>query len=225
MNKRRSLVVIFLLEVLLSTVCTVVSAAPARTVLTAATRVGWTLSAPDVQALDFVGVPQSWQKMNALTYGVLLQGLVRAADLPVGTLRLGGEMSFSWLFTSKVQDPSIPYSIGATLVSEDLNVDRELSLSFGGVAQLEVGKHLVFQGGLGAHIVMWFYDFSYQSSASVDSSSDSGTAVVPALMVAAGTNLRLSETMMMPLMIRVDLLLRYGVMVPVTVTAGVSFPL
>ena len=225
MKAGRSFTVLFLLGIMLVAVCRPGLAAPAGTILSAQTRVGWTLLPPDLQALEYGGVPGDWQQMNALNYGILLQGLFLPLETGVGMLRIGAEFGFSWLFTSTVQDPSIPYNIGAIQVTEDRYIDREMSMSFGGVAQIELSRYLFLKAGVGAHAVLWLYDYSYKSTSSVDSNSDSGTGISPAFMFAAGTNLPARDTTLITIAVRVDLLLRYGLMVPVSVTAGVSFPM
>jgi len=139
-----------------------------------------------------------------------------------GQLSIGGELGFRRLFASTFNTGSSDLDF----IDEDFDVDSEHDLSLLGILEYwPVGSKLFLQGGAGLHLVHWSFDSEYSGGYSSSSSSYGGTATNFGLRAAAGIRLPISPSLTMPVMARVDYIMRYSAMLPLSVTAGLEFSL
>ena len=105
-------------------------------------------------------------------------------------------------------------------------VDEEYSVYINGFVQKPLSDIFFIQGGAGLHICPWFYEYYYESANYTDVYDEySGVGISPALMIAAGTEVPISEKANLFLLGKMDLIARYGLMLPVTVNVGISIEL
>ena len=137
-------------------------------------------------------------------------------------LRLGGELGYRRLFKSTFNTGSSDLDF----INEDYDTDTEHDLSLLGLIEYSLEPSNFFLlGGAGMHIVRWEFESEYESSYSSADSFDSGTGTNFGLMGAAGMNFALTPKLTLPVMVRLDYILRYDDLFPVSVSAGLQFQL
>jgi hypothetical protein len=178
------------------------------------------LNAPSADELGYVDADGGnldqflEHKKSSVCLGV--QALIPWKD----NLRLGGELGFRRLFTSTFNTGSSDISY----INEDYDTDTEYDLSLLALIEYQPSPSGFFLlGGAGMHIVRWEYDSQYESTYSSADNYYSGTGTNLGLMGAAGFRLQLTPKLTAPIMLRLDYILRYNDLFPVSLTAGLEF--
>jgi len=127
--------------------------------------------------------------------------------------RLGMDMGIQTLFGYKFQaNPS-------TTAWEE----HEYDMYFHGIVEFKMDNSPLFlQAGIGPHFIFWTEDSEFKGKYSYSYDSDSGTDINFSLMISAGYELQAGKNMTIPIMVRLDNLLRYDLMVDLDVMIGVS---
>ncbi len=184
---------------------------------------GGTLLTPSSQELEYRGVTDNMFRMRRFGVGGGTQLLFVRGE-PQGTdnsLRWGVDVGFRRLFRAKVYGD---LTQGVTW----LNINRETEYGLSLLALVERThreKAIYLQAGLGLHVVFWKWTRDYAGLQGRDVTDKSGCAVNPGLMTAAGFNMVVSRNVVIPVMVRADLIFRHGVMLPVYIMVGWVFPL
>jgi hypothetical protein len=138
--------------------------------------------------------------------------------LPVGPqfgADVGYQRLFSYTFDTGTSD--LPY------IQEDNWEGNEQDIYVNGIVNYGFpASSLVVQGGAGIHIVLWEEQRNYRSDYSTDYEEDSGSNTNFGLYGAAGINIPVG-TISMPLMIRLDYIMRYGSTITASAMVGLTF--
>lgn len=103
------------------------------------------------------------------------------------------------------------------------NTDKESGVRFLLLAQYSLAGIFFIQGGLGPHLTFWTYHYEYHGVYEDSSEDENGAGVNLGLMAACGADFPVTKNISIPLYFRIDLLFRYGIMVPVTLNSGITF--
>ena len=182
--------------------------------------IGTLMGAPSASDLDYVdadgGDLNQYLKQKKMSPFAGVQVLVPFKP----RLRLGGELSYRRLFSSTFNTGSSDISF----INTDYDTDAEYDLAVLGIIEYQPASSMFFiMGGAGMHIVRWTFDSEYDSKYSYSSSSYGGSGTNLGIMGAGGVRLPLSPTLSMPVMARFDYIMRYGGMIPLSLTAGLEF--
>jgi hypothetical protein len=105
-------------------------------------------------------------------------------------------------------------------------VDEEYSVYVLPFVQKSLGEQFYLQGGAGIHICPWYYEYYYESANYTDTYDEYyGVGYGLGLMLGLGTEIPLSEKADFFLLGKLDGILRYGIMLPLTINAGVRIDL
>ena len=181
---------------------------------------GILLTPPSLSDLGYNEIPDwnPYWEPTRINYGAGAQLL-----FPLGgesSLRLGVDFGFQKLWSNHM-DLTAYEGDDCLLLTFD---DAEYSVSVLAVAEYPLKNSPIFlQFGAGVDGVFWTHDhasdYVYES---YESTTSSGFEFSPALMAAAGIELGGSR-MRVPILLRVDCPIRYGVLLSVSVVTGVSF--
>lgn len=181
-------------------------------------KIGFTAATPTLEELGYMviggpGLSDDTRQLDRMAYGFGLEALYGK-----GGLKFGIEAGFTRLFKNEV-----------TLDNSDVHagisnyVDKESAIQVLLVAHSRLAGIFFIEGGIGAHLTFWTYDYEYLGVYGNESSSDGGMGTNFGLMAAGGVELPLTENLSIPLFARMDVLFRYGIMVPLTFNAGFNF--
>jgi hypothetical protein len=181
---------------------------------------GLLLTPPSLSDLGYNEIPDwdPYWKPTRINYGAGAQFL-----FPLGgesRLRLGVDFGFQKLWSNHM-DLTAYEGGDCLLLTYD---DAEYSVSVLAVAEYPLKNSPIFlQFGAGGDGVFWTHDHAsdwvYES---YESTTSSGFEFSPALMAAAGIELG-GPRIRVPILLRVDCPIRYGVLLSVSVVTGVSF--
>jgi hypothetical protein len=134
--------------------------------------------------------------------------------------KLGVDLGAQSLFTSHFDTGASDLSF----IYEDYDDEDEYDFYALGLFEFSPENSPLFlQIGAGAHLVYWIWDHVYTSQYQDASKTESGLEFALGAMAAAGINLPLGERMSLPILVRLDYLLRYGGLLSASVVAGLSF--
>ncbi|MCK4605696.1 MAG: hypothetical protein KAU35_00225 [candidate division Zixibacteria bacterium] len=184
---------------------------------------GGTLLTPSSEELEYRGVTDNMFKMRRFGVGggaqlLFVRGEAQGAD---NSLRWGVDIGFRRLFRAKVYGD---LTQGVTWLNVNRETEYDLSL-LALVERTRRGKVIYLQAGIGLHVIFWDWTRDYAGLEGHDVADESSCAVNPGLMAAGGFNLVVSRNVVIPVMVRANLIFRHGLMLPVYVTLGWDFPL
>jgi hypothetical protein len=182
-------------------------------------KIGTMLTSPSADDFGFVdaegGNLDEYLDLSKGNFGGGLQFLFGMPAGPQFGAEIGYQKLFSYTFDAGVSD--LPY------IQEDNWEGSEQDLYINGIVNYGFPASSVFvQGGAGFHIVFWEEQRNYQSDYTSDYEEDSGSGTNFGLFGAAGINIPLG-TISMPLMIRLDYIMRYGSTITASAVVGLSF--
>ncbi|MDF1570647.1 MAG: hypothetical protein P1P82_03415 [Bacteroidales bacterium] len=177
-------------------------------------RAGLNLTPPSLEDLSYSGdMPGAEIIRNPLSVGAGVQFSLQRSGLEFGM-----DVGATTMFVNTVR-----YDQG---VGVSNYVDEEYSVYLLAFLQKPLGENFFIQGGLGPHICPWNYEYYYESVNYTDSYEDySGVGVSLGLMLGLGTEVPLSQKASFFLLGKLDGIFRYGIMLPLTVNAGLSIDL
>lgn len=184
---------------------------------------GGTLLTPSSEELEYRGVADDMFTMRRFGVGggaqlLFVRGEAQGID---NSLRWGGDIGFRRLFRAKVYGD---LTQGVTWLNVNRETEYDLSL-LALVERTRRGKVIYLQAGIGLHMIFWDWTRDYAGLEGHDVADESSCAVNPGLMAAGGFNLVVSRNVVIPVMVRANLIFRHGLMLPVYVTLGWDFPL
>jgi hypothetical protein len=184
-------------------------------------KVGYLLTPPSAADLSYEvigGDAEQYLDTSAMNFGGGAQFLMSMARNP--NLRLGMDVGFQTLFSSKFDTGSAD---GKTIY-EDYDKDSEFSINLLGIVEyLPADSNFLLQGGLGGHFVAWRWEHVYSSKYQDTDETKNGLGFNFALMAAAGLNLLAGERMNIPILLRLDYIMRYGGYINASVVVGFTF--
>jgi Bacterial SH3 domain len=129
-------------------------------------------------------------------------------------LDLGAQKLFSSIFDTGTSD----------IVYEDIHHENEFSFYLLGLFELRSPQSpLFFQVGVGMHCVYWSWDYTYSGKYSNAYEEDSGLEVNVGFLLAGGFDIPVNDKISVPVMLRMDGLMRYGVLLNLSLSIGLSF--
>jgi len=178
-------------------------------------RAGLNLLPPSMEDLDYSdGFSDATIKRNPIAAGAGAQILLQKEDI-----RLGVDIGAGTIFRNLVV-----YEVTGTGTSNHL--DQEYSVYTLAVAEKMLDERIFIQGGAGIHIAPWYYEYYYESENYTDVQNYySGVGVSFAIMAAIGAEFPLSPGANLFMLAKLDGILRYGLMLPLTANVGLSFKL
>ncbi len=182
--------------------------------------IGSMLNAPSADELGYMdadgGNLDQYLKHKKTSPCLGLQVLVPWKD----RIRLGGEIGFRRLFSSEFNTGTSDISF----INEDYDTETELEVTLLGLIEYQPSPSGLFlMGGVGLHVVRWEYESQYESTYSSADKYYSGTETNFGLMGTVGYRIDLTPNLSAPVMVRVDYLLRYNDLFPVSLTVGLDF--
>jgi hypothetical protein len=137
---------------------------------------------------------------------------------PENTINFGLDLGAQKLYSSI-------FDLGSSdIVYEDIHHENEFSFYLLGLLEFRPRQlPLFFQGGLGMHLVSWYWDYTYSGKYSDEYKEESGTEVNLGLMLAGGLDLPVNERISVPIILRMDGLMRYGMLLNISLSIGLSF--
>jgi len=174
-------------------------------------RAGLTLLPPSLEDLDYVGLSGEETQKDLLLFGL---GLQLKTDLG-GTLA-GLDIGAGSLFVNR-----IIYDQG---VGISYHTDSEMDVYITAFAERKLNDIFFYQVGMGPHFLPWYYTYYYESNSYSDVYDEyGGLAVKFGINGALGTDMKLTETIGLYCTARVDMIFQYGIILPVSITAGLNF--
>lgn len=185
-------------------------------------KVGLLLTPPSADDLGYTDVDDSsleeYLDMNAFNFGGGAQFLLSLPRNP--NLRIGMDVGFQTLFSSTFDTGAG----GDSTIYTDYNKDSEFAVSLLGIVEyLPAGSGLILQGGLGGHFVFWTWRDVYESKYQSKDETESGMDFNFGLMAAAGLNLLGGQRLSIPILLRLDYIMRYGGYFNASLVFGFAF--
>jgi hypothetical protein len=129
-------------------------------------------------------------------------------------LDLGAQKLFSSVFTLETSD----------IVYEDVHNENEFAFYLLAVLELRSRRSpLFFQAGAGMHLVSWYWDYTYSGKYHDEYTEESGLEVSMGFLLSGGFDIPVNERISVPIMLRMDGLMRYGMLLNVSLSIGLSF--
>lgn len=127
---------------------------------------------------------------------------------------LGAQKLFSSVFTLETSD----------IVYEDIHNENEFAFYLLALLDLRSRRSPVFfQAGAGMHLVSWYWDYTYSGKYHDEYTEESGLEVSMGFLLAGGFDIPVNERISVPIMLRMDGLMRYGMLLNVSLSIGLSF--
>jgi len=127
---------------------------------------------------------------------------------------LGAQKLFSSVFTLETSD----------IVYEDIHNENEFAFYLLALLELRSRRSPVFfQAGAGMHLVSWYWDYTYSGKYHDEYTEESGLEVSMGFLLAGGFDIPVNERISVPIMLRMDGLMRYGMLLNVSLSIGLSF--
>lgn len=184
-------------------------------------RVGMLLTPPSAADLSYEvvgGDAEQYLDMSAMNFGGGVQFLLSGVKNP--NLRFGVDLGFQTLFSSKYDSLGEP----TPTIFSDYHLDKEMNISLLGIVELlSPNSPLFFQGGLGGHFVIWSSEYVYESKYQSSDETKGGVGFNFGLMAAAGLNLLAGERMNIPILLRLDYIMRYRGYINASLMVGFAF--
>jgi len=173
--------------------------------------IGLNLLPPTLSDLQYVGISGEEVRRNIIVSDLGVQFLAELGERKVGVDFGGGT-----LFVNRV---ILDQGVGTSN-----HLDQEWDIYLKAYLQQDMGGDLFWQLGLGPHFTPWYYSYYYESNNYTDVYDQyGGIATTFGIVGAVGSRAPLSSTMSLQLMAKLDIIFQYGIMVPFTVTAGLTF--
>ncbi len=186
-------------------------------------RAGLLLTPPSANDLGFKSVDANSDLDQFLTvkkgnFGAGLQMFLPLSKNP--SLKWGLDFGAQKLFSSRF-DLGIQNIPG---IYEDYHLESEYEIYLLAIVELTpAGSPFFIQGGAGGHFVKWSYEFNFEGQYDSEHKTGGGMDFNFGLMAAAGTNLRISDGISLPVSIRLEYLARYGALLTAGLVVGFSF--
>ncbi len=127
---------------------------------------------------------------------------------------LGAQKLFSSVFTLETSD----------IVYEDVHHENEFAFYLLALLELRSRRSPVFfQAGAGMHLVSWYWDYTYSGKYHDEYTEESGLEVSMGFLLAGGFDIPVTEKISVPIMLRMDGLMRYGMLFNLSLSIGLSF--
>jgi hypothetical protein len=188
-------------------------------------KVGILLTPPSADDLDYKSAAgenmDKYLDMNKTDFGVGMQLLLnKTVSESFRKTTWGLDVGFQKLFSSKFDT----HSSDLASIYEDYSTDNESDLYALIFAEFRSEKSpLFFQAGGGVHLVFWSFNKHYSSIYTTEENSSGGSAFDLGLFAAAGTNLKSNGKLQIPVLVRLDCILRYGLLVMPSIMVGITF--
>jgi hypothetical protein len=198
--------------------CASVPAAANATVIRPYGKFGYLLTSPSASDLGYVEVGggdlDQYLDVNKLNFGGGAQIFLGQNDswIKGAGVRYGVDFGFQRLFTSKFQ----PYTGTSTSIH---NEDENDIYLLGLVEFAPTGKPFFLQAGIGLDLVLWYWKYEHTGYTN-EYEESSGTDTNFGFMIAAGMNLKISESTSLPVMVQINNISRYGLTSSATVVVG-----
>jgi len=137
---------------------------------------------------------------------------------PENTMHLGVDLGAQKLFSSV-------FDLGTSdIVYEDIHHENEFAFYLLALLELRSRRSPVFfQAGAGMHLVSWYWDYTYSGKYHDEYEEESGLEVNMGFLLSGGFDIPVSERISVPIMLRMDGLMRYGMMLNLSLSIGLSF--
>lgn len=187
-------------------------------------KIGYLAGAPTAADLSYSdaagGSVEQYIDVSKNNYGLGGQFLFNFKETATATYRLGLDIGFQKLFSSKFDTGASSLSF----IDESYDEDREYDLYLLGVGEyVPASLPVFFQAGLGVHLVHWQWESRHSGKYSADYDFDSGSAVNIGLLLAGGTKLELTPKITIPVMARIDSIIRYGTETTLSLVIGLDY--
>ncbi len=185
-------------------------------------RAGINMLPPTLEDLDFVDPPTDAEvHKTPISAGAGVQILIPSISGAIGldeTYKMGMDVGATTIFFNKVI-----YDEGVGTANY---FDEEYSVYLMPFLEKSLGEVFFLQGGVGLHILPWFYEYYYESNNYTDSDEYySGVGFSGGFMFAGGMRVSLGSRSGLFLLGKMDGIIRYGLMLPVTINAGFTVDL
>ena len=122
------------------------------------------------------------------------------------------------LFSSKVTGDV------TSTINYSNDYDKEWGVFLNGLLEFSSANSTAFfQVGAGPRFVFWEWEYEFSSIYSTEYDSDSGNNVNWGAMGVVGTKLQMGPSLAIPVMIRADIMNRYGMFATIGVLTGLEF--
>jgi hypothetical protein len=137
---------------------------------------------------------------------------------PENTMHVGIDLGAQKLYSSV-------FDLGMSdIVYKDIHNENEYGFYLLGIVELRSPRSpFFFQIGAGIHLVSWYWEYIYSGEDSDVHQEKSGLEVNMGLLLAGGIDIPLSERISVPIMLRMDGLIRYGMLINTSLSIGLSF--
>ncbi|MCX6575784.1 MAG: SH3 domain-containing protein [Candidatus Aminicenantes bacterium] len=137
---------------------------------------------------------------------------------PENTMRVGVDLGAQKLFSSV-------FNLGTSdIVYEDIHNENEFAFYLLALLELRSRRSPVFfQAGAGMHLVSWYWDYTYSGKYHDEYEEESGLEVNMGFLLSGGFDIPVNERISVPIMLRMDGLMRYGMMLNLSLSIGLSF--
>jgi hypothetical protein len=184
---------------------------------------GYLLTSPTASDLEYVivggGNPDQYLTVNRGIFGGGLQ-LLYALPATRRSLRIGLDVGWQKLFSSKFDT----HDADGVLIYEDYSEDKDDAAHVLAMVEYKFpGLPVFVQGGIGAYMVFWTWDYNFSGRYSTEYKTESGNATNLGAEAALGINLITLPHVRIPVLARLDYISRYGTTLAGNVMVGVTF--
>jgi len=137
---------------------------------------------------------------------------------PENTMHFGVDLGAQKLYSST-------FNLGTSdIVYEDIQNEKEFVAYLLGLLELRPRRSPLFlQVGAGMHLVYWSWDHTYSEKYYEEHKKNSGLEVNMGFLLSTGLDIPLGKWISVPIMLRMDGLMRYGMLLNVSLSIGLSF--
>ncbi len=182
-------------------------------------KLGFLLTPPNTADLGFSldgnpGGLDDLQDVKCLIYGLGFKAIMPYKN----QLSFGGDIGFQNLFNSRVNNELLSNTY------YNYHIDKEWEMYLNAIVQYKKeDSPWFFEGGPGLHLIFWNSEYHYSSIYDdVDNYYD-GTEVRFGICGEAGRIIETGKGFSIPVSIRSDLIIRYGVLWQIAATVGIEF--
>ena len=136
---------------------------------------------------------------------------------PEKTIHFGVDLGAQKLYSSV-------FDLGTSdIISVDVHNENEFAFYLLALLELRAPRSpLFFQVGAGMHLVSWYWDYTY-SGLHDEYTEESGLEANLGFLLAGGFDIPVNERISVPIMLRMDGLMRYGMLLNASLSIGLSF--
>lgn len=137
---------------------------------------------------------------------------------PEKTMHIGVDVGAQKLFSSV-------YTLDTSdIVYLDVHNEKEFAFYLLGLLELRSRRSpLFFQAGAGIHLVSWYWDYTYSGKYHDEYTEESGLEVNMGFLLAGGFDIPVNDRVSVPIMLRMDGVMRYGTLLNASLSIGLSF--